>query len=284
MFKLLIAEIKRYLQSICFISEVILLFLIHMIQLKGFLPFISWGTNLLENTSQICIITSILTSIYIGNEFSYKTIQSKILLGYNRQDIYLSYIFSLALGNICLVIIDTIFYTIGSIIWKIPFNQSSTFIIVNTLVFASTIGCISIIACSLSLLLKSKNLLPIILFVISIYFLSQGKRNLNVLTDSKAAFVEAHMENSEDAKELIHDSKGNITDSSRTNLNFRISISPYGQCSYATYISVEQKDEKKDLSFLFKNNPYHLDFLLFNTGWTLSTIFIGIYIFKKQNI
>ena len=46
--KLMIVEIKRYLRSLYYLVVLFILFLIHMLGLKGGVPFLFWGDDFLE--------------------------------------------------------------------------------------------------------------------------------------------------------------------------------------------------------------------------------------------
>ena len=45
--KLMIVEIKRYLRSLYYLVVLFILFLIHMLGLKGGVPFLFWGDDFL---------------------------------------------------------------------------------------------------------------------------------------------------------------------------------------------------------------------------------------------
>ena len=45
-----------------------------MLGLKGGVPFLFWGDDFLENVNFICIVLSLLMSVYICDEFSYGTV------------------------------------------------------------------------------------------------------------------------------------------------------------------------------------------------------------------
>lgn len=49
--KLMIVEIKRYLRSLYYLVVLFILFLIHMLGLKGGVPFLFWGDDFLEKTA-----------------------------------------------------------------------------------------------------------------------------------------------------------------------------------------------------------------------------------------
>ena len=88
--KLMIVEIKRYLRSLYYLVVLFILFLIHMLGLKGGVPFLFWGDDFLENVNFICIVLSLLMSVYICDEFSYGTVQNKLYLGYKKSQIYIA--------------------------------------------------------------------------------------------------------------------------------------------------------------------------------------------------
>lgn len=80
MLKLITAEIKRYISSLHYLVVLIALFLFHVFKIEGriYFIYIHWGNGFLDNINFICIALSILMSIYIGEEFSNRTIQNKM--------------------------------------------------------------------------------------------------------------------------------------------------------------------------------------------------------------
>ena len=75
-----------------------------------------------------------------------------------------------------------------------------------------------------------------------------------------------------------------VSDKVRNRLNAHVMLSPFAQCNYSAYLYIERPEDKPKLSFLFKDNPYHFDFLLSNIVLSSLVILIGANIYKRQNI
>ena len=284
--KLIVAEIKRYISSLYYLVVLIALFLFHVFKIEGriYFIYIHWGNGFLDNMNFICIVLSILTSIYIGEEFSNHTIQNKIYLGYRKSQIYISETIACALGGGSLVLFDSLFNLLTDWIRSSKVEYSISFIIFNTLIFMIVIGTISTIICSLSFLIKRRFITLILLIFIAIFLINNGRRSLALLTDYESFFVEANEENDPASKDLMETFTGELSEKQRKQLNMRITFSPYAQCNYSTYITTETPEEKPQQSLWFKDCKYHIDFVLVDLIFSSLFVAICVNIFKRQNI
>lgn len=131
--KLMIVEIKRYLRSLYYLVVLFILFLIHMLGLKGGVPFLFWGDDFLENVNFICIVLSLLMSVYICDEFSYGTVQNKLYLGYKKSQIYIAEVIACSVCGSSLVLLDSLFYLLGCFLRKQELTHSFSYIMTNTI-------------------------------------------------------------------------------------------------------------------------------------------------------
>lgn len=284
--KLIVAEIKRIVSSLYYLVVLIALFLFHVFKIEGriYFIYIHWGNGFLDNINFICIVLSVLMSVYVGEEFSNHTIQNKIYLGYRKSQIYISGTISCAFGGGSLVLFDSLFYLLTDWIRSGKVGYSLSFIIVNTMIFMIVIGTISAIICSVSFLLKKRLITPILLIFLAIFFINNGRRSLALLTDYESFFVEANEENDSASKDLMETFTGELSEEQRKQLNRKITFSPYAQCNYSTYITTETPEEKPKQSLWFKDCNYHMDFVLADLIFSSLFVVICVNIFKRQNI
>lgn len=286
MLKLIFAEIKRYLSSLYYLIVLFALFLFHAFEIEGgvYFIYIHWGNGFLENINFICIVLSVLMSVYVGEEFSNHTIQNKIYLGYEKSQIYIAETIACALGGGSLVLFDSLVYLLTDWIRGDKIDYSFSFIVSNILIFMVVIGTISVVICSVSFLLKKRLITPILLMFLAIFLINNGRRSLALLTDYESFFVETNEENDPASKDLMDTFKGELSDAQREQLNMKITFSPYSQCNYSSYITTETSEDKLKQSFWFKNCKYHIDFVLADLIFLLLFAVICVNIFKRQNI
>lgn len=282
--KLMIVEIKRYLRSLYYLVVLFILFLIHMLGLKGGVSFLFWGDDFLENVNFICIVLSLLMSVYICDEFSYGTVQNKLYLGYKKSQIYIAEVIACSVCGSSLVLLDSLFYLLGCFLRKQELTHSFSYIMTNTLIFMITIGSVSVIICSFSLLAKKRLITQFLLVFFAIFLINSGRKTLATLTDYESVFVEINEENDPASKDLIESFTEELNATYRTQLNMKITLSPYAQCNFSSYITTERPEDKPKQSFLFKNRDYHIDFVIADVILSLFIILVSVNIFKKQNI
>lgn len=284
MSRLIIAEIKRYLSSVYYLIILIGLFLIHVIGIEGWLPFISWGNEFLDNINAICIVLSFFISLSICDEFHNNTIQNKIFLGYKKSQIYIAETVACAAYGCTLVLFDSLFYLLGNLLWRQEIKYSTSYLTMNTLIFMLTIGCVSVLTCSLSFLIRKRLITQLLLVFIAIFLIENGRSTVGRLTDYESSFVEANEETDPAARDLIENFSEELSETQRFELNMKITLSPYAQCHFASYITTERPEDKTRQSFALKKSPYHVDFIIADIINSIFIIFVSMNIIKKQNI
>lgn len=282
--KLIVAESKRYLKSLYYWVIIFVLFFIHAFGLKGGIPFLFWGDGFLENVNFICIVLSLLMSVYICNEFSYGTIQNKLYLGYKKSQIYIAETIACSVCGSSLVLIDSLFYLLNNFFGKQEISHSFPYIMINTLIFMVTIGSVSVIVCSFSLLTRKRLVTQLLLIFIAMLLINDGRKSLATLTDYESVFVEMNEENAPASKDLMKSFTEELNADYRMQLNRKIALSPYAQCNFSSYIVVERPEDKAKQSFLFKSCDYHVDFVIADVVFSVFIILISVNIFNKQNI
>lgn len=282
--RLMTVEIKRYLSSFYYLIILFILFLIQILGLEGGLPFVFWGNEFLDNVNFICIALSLFMSVHVCEEFANGTIQNKIYLGYKKKQIYIAEVITCMMGGSTLVLFDTLFYLLGSLLRGQKVEYSIPYIVINTLIFMITIASISAIICSLSFLVKKRLITQLLLIFIAIILINSGRRTIAILTDYESVFVEVNEENDPASKDLIESFTEELSDTQRERLNIKITASPYAQCNFSSYITTEKPEDKAKQSFALKKCDYHVDFMIADIILSLLIILVSVNIFKKKNI
>lgn len=282
--RLIMVEIKRYLSSFYYLIIVFSLFFIQILGLEGGIPFVFWGNEFLDNVNFICIVLSLFMSIYVCEEFANGTVQNKIYLGYKKKQIYIAEVTTCMICGSTLVLLDTLFYILGSLIRGQKVEYSISYIAINTLIFMVTIASISAIICSLSFFVKKRLITQLLLIFVAVILINSGRRTIAKLTDYESVFVEINEENDPASKDLIESFTEELSDTQRERLNIKITASPYAQCNFSSYITTEKPEDKAKQSFAFKKCDYHVDFMIADIILSLLIILISANIFKKNNI
>ena len=64
----------------------------------------------------------------------------------------------------------------------------------------------------------------------------------------------------------------------------KVTLSPYAQCNFSSYVTTEREKDKPKQSFLLKKCPYHIDFAVVDVVLSILIVLPSANIFKKQNI
>ena len=287
MSKLIWAEMKRYLISPNFIACIFILIVLNSMHSTGWIPILSnlfyWGDQFMYNNSILAVLLSIIIASYIYKDFFTKTIYSRLILGYSKSQIFIAETLSCGLGSGILVAIGSAIYVLKRRICNEEYALSIDSIIIDTIIFMSSITCIAIIISSFCLLLKKSLITPIFLMCITVLLLQHGTEDISLLTFSESTLAVQNENETDEGKDLI-ETNLRVSDKVRNRLNAHVMLSPFAQCNYSAYLYIERPEDKPKLSFLFKDNPYHFDFLLSNIVLSSLVILIGANIYKRQNI
>ncbi len=282
--KLLLAETKRFLISPYYLIILVALFLIQIIGLQGWLPYLSWGAKFLDNTVILCIALSLFLSLYICDEFVHRTIQNKLILGYSKSNLFMAETIACGIGGSTLILCDTLFYLLGCILRQEKLCFSFSFLFFNTLIFMVVIGCISIFISGFSLIVRKRIFVQVFLVCLSFFLIERGRQTVGPLTRYESVFAENESENAPDSIDFMENYAAYATGSARQVLNFKVTLSPYTQCHFATYVTTEKPETKPDNSLFFKNYPYHIDFILMDIILSIVIISLGVFLFERQSI
>ena len=287
MSKLIWAEMKRYLMSPHFLGTIFILIGLNSIQSTGWIPILSnlffWGDQFMYNNSILAVLLSLIIAAYIYEDFLTKTIHTKLILGYKKSQIFVAETISCGLGSGMLVAVGSTIYVLKRICYKEEIELPIISLFINTVIFMSSLACIAIIISSFSLILKKNLLTPIILVCTTIVMIQHGTEDISLLTFAESTLAIQDENETDEGKDLIATNL-RVSNEVRNKLNAHVMISPYAQCNYSAYLTIERKEDKPQLSFLFKENPFHLDFLLSNIVLSILVILVGANVFKRQNI
>ena len=263
LFLLIKAETKRIILSLNYLSIIAVLVYIHMTRSYGWIPVfkLSYGYGFLDNNLLICVLISLSFSAYIIKEFKTRTIQNKIVLGYNNIELYLSSLIALILASASLVFLDMIFYFFDEFLRKEALSTTLVNGVTNTFIFICTISCIATMICSLCYLIRTK-IAVLLCVIISIISLNTGRTHVATLTAYYSLFTEVNQEISDDETDLLENYTAKPSKELEMNLNRYICISPYEQCYFSTYLPFESYEEKIHHSYFVKNCRYHIDFII----------------------
>lgn len=285
MLRLMYAEMKRFLQSGYYLGIALAFFAIHIIGLEGGVPFVYWGNAFLENVGLLCILLSLFLPLYLSGEFSNRTIQNKVSLGYGKAQIYIAEVMACSIGGASLVFLDSLFYFASALLRRQEMRDSPGYVAANIFIFMMAIAAVSALVSGVGLLLKTRVVAQVMLMVIAICLINSGRQSISILTDSESFFVESREEDDPASQDLIDSFKDRkLSDAARAELNREITLSPYAQCNFATYIPVEKAEDKAKHSMLFPGCPYHIDFAIVDMLFVGIAIFAGAPIFQRQDL
>lgn len=285
--KLIRAELKRYFISPYYLGTVLVLIVLQNSPSNGWIPILSnlffWGDQFMYNTSMSAILLSVLIYIYIYESYITRSVHMKLILGYTKRQIFIAQTVSCGICSGVLVAIGNAIYLLQRTYNKETLELPMESILVNTIIFMTTLACVGVITCSLSMILKKNIFTPLILLCFTVCMIQFGMKDLSLLTFSESTLVIEDENETEEGKFFIANNM-RVSEPVRRLLNFRVMASPYAQCGYSAYLTTERQEDKPNLSFFFNENPYHMDFLLSNILLSISLIGIGSSIFKRQDV
>lgn len=191
--KLMIVEIKRYLRSLYYLVVLFILFLIHMLGLKGGVPFLFWGDDFLENvnfnipyflfnkTTLICIFISINVSLKLSQGLDNRTINNKLFCGYNKSTFYKTELLVGIIEGTLLLLADTISVILLGIFQNYELNISYIDLFINFIIVLIIISTVAIISTILSVLINNRIFSIFIVIGLTLLLLYGGKETVHTL-------------------------------------------------------------------------------------------------------
>lgn len=273
------AELKRMLCSIPMLLGTI--YILYM----NYIPIMKWSYGytvctdsfLFDKIPYFCIMTAILVSLLVGTEFDCRTINNKISLGFSKQKIYLGELLATSSITMFLYIIHCCSIAVfGSIRGYALFSFApyhTFFEAIITLIILETICCI----CTCVVMVFHRRLICVFITVLLTFaLLKSGSFIVSALTQPEYTdmFSEDH---SMQPNPMYPKGKERFRDTAI------LTLSPFAQAEYATYLLYETHDTvKPNSSLIFCNFPYRLDFILIDAIECACITSVGIWIFGKQ--
>ena len=248
---LLRTELCKRLRAIIFICGAIFLLLYNIwdIILTDFGFEVGWSFFLFQKTSIILIFVAINSSLNISQDICGKTVNNKIILGYNIRDIYNTQIIVGIVEALSLFVIDT----------------------ASIIIFFISITVISIFITMLAVVIPNRILSLFIIVGISLVLFQKGDDlSINLIQPAQTIFYNE----SEDIAPI--DNPLYVKGGKRDLYNLELLVSPYAQVQYEKFLLFEEKEQKISSSLILKHIPYHLEFIfvgisemliLYNIGW-----------------
>ena len=270
---LLRTELCKRLRAIIFICGAIFLLLYNIcdIILTDFGFEVGWSFFLFQKTSIILIFVAINSSLNISQDICGKTVNNKIILGYNIRDIYNTQIIVGIVEALSLFVIDTASIIIFSLIKNFSPDVRISTLIINLIIVIISITVISIFITMLAVVIPNRILSLFIIVGISLVLFQKGDDlSINLIQPAQTIFYNE----SEDIAPI--DNPLYVKGGKRDLYNLELLVSPYAQVQYEKFLLFEEKEQKISSSLILKHIPYHLEFIfvgisemliLYNIGW-----------------
>ncbi|MEE1101177.1 MAG: hypothetical protein U0K86_06825 [Agathobacter sp.] len=277
--QLLKAELKRRLSSFIFFCEIALIIGINFIQIiwSEFGFQVDTGYFVFQNFKIICILIAINSCLQIGQEFENHTINNKLYVGFSKSEFYKYEMVVGIIETVILFLFDTLSVIIMSSIQKFTPITLSSKIILNSLAVIIALTVVSCLSTTLAVIIKYRIVSVFIIIGLSILLLNVGYSSARSLMQPPKTTLF-----SLDGK--LCENPLYVTGSTRTLHNLHINISPYGQATYACYLSTETQKEKYNNSLFFKKNSWHIEFVLIDILELIIIYAVGLYILKRRDL
>ena len=274
--KMFFMEFKRAIISplLWIVACILIMLNIFGMVLNSYGFTITASTFLFYNTPVICIFLSIFIPLHIGQEFEVRTINNKIIAGYNRKQIYITEMIISIICGCFLLFVDICSIIVLAIIVKLPFGITFTELFVECIM---CFICITVIATLFTMItmITHKQLRSIAIALgLTILGLQLGGNTVSAL--KQEAY---HVEKDGTTVENILYLDG----FKRTMANGHMLFSPFAQVKYHPDMRNETIDMKSQNSLLLKNVSTIGEFSIMNFIEMIIFTQVGLFIFKKQD-
>lgn len=279
MYKLIKAELKRRLSSLIFIGTIVFILIYNFMTIMR----TSYGfevdvTNFLFKKSiLLCIFLAVHITLQISQEIDGRTINNKLFYGYSKTDCYHVAIITAITEGVILVLVDIISIVAMCTIEGYKANPLNRQFIINYFIIIIIFITVAMITTILSFLINYRLISVFIVMAITLLLLQAGKETVSIL-------IQPAQTTRFNTEGMLEDNPLYVEGTERLAHNAHLFSSPYAQICYVSHLLVEEQTMKLDNSFIMKNFPYHIEFILSDTMWCLLFYFGGIYLFKKRNL
>ena len=129
----------------------------------------------------------------------------------------------------------------------------------------------------LSILINYRLISVFIVMAITLLLLQAGRETVSSL-------IQPAQTTRFNTEGILEDNPLYIEGTERLAYNVHLFSSPYAQICYIDHLLTEKETMKFDNSFIMKNIPYHIEFIVSDAMWCLLFYFGGLYLFKKRNL
>lgn len=277
--KLLRAELVRRMVSAIYIAECIFFLVYNFLEIGG--SVYGFEVNipyfLFNKVSLISICIAINVSLKISQELDNRTINNKIFCGYSKQTLYKTEIVAGIIEGIVLVLVDTVSVIVIGKIKQYAINKSYIDLIVNFMIVVIIVSTVAVISTVLTIIIKKRIFSILIIIGLTCFFLYSGTETVKTLYQPKETTL---FSTEGEARENPLYVEG----MERTVHKAHLLFSPYAQANYTSYLLHEENNEKINNSLILKNSPYHFEFVIIDILEGGILCFVGMYLFKKQNL
>lgn len=277
MSKLLRAELLRRMVSAIYIAECIFLLVYNFGEIGGSvygfevdIPYF-----LFNKVSFISICIAINVSLKVSQELDNRTINNKIFCGYSKQTLYKTELAAGIIEGVVLALIDTVSVIVIGEIKQYAINKSYIDLIVNFMIVVIIVSTVAVISTVLTIIIKKRIFSILIVIGLTCFFLYSGTETVNTLYQPK----ETTLFSIEARENPLY-----VEGMERTVHKAHLLFSPYAQANYTSYLLHEENNEKMNNSLILKNSPYHFEFIIIDILEGGILCFVGMYLFKKQNL
>lgn len=275
--KLLRAELLRRMVSAIYIAECIFLLVYNFLEIGG--SVYGFEVNipyfLFNKVSLISICIAINVSLKVSQELDNRTINNKIFCGYSKQTLYKTELVAGIIEGIVLALIDTVSVIVIGEIKQYAINKSYIDLLVNFMIVVLIVSTVAVISTVLTIIIKKRIFSILIVIGLTCFFLYSGTETVKTLYQPK----ETTLFSTEARENPLY-----VEGRERTVHKAHLLFSPYAQANYTSYLLHEENNEKMNNSLILKNSPYHFEFIIIDILEGGILCFVGMYLFKKQNL
>lgn len=275
--KLLRAELVRRMVSAIYIAECIFFLVYNFLEIGG--SVYGFEVNipyfLFNKVSLISICIAINVSLKISQELDNRTINNKIFCGYSKQTLYKTEIVAGIIEGIVLVLVDTVSVIVIGKIKQYAINKPYIDLLVNFMIVVLIVSTVAVISTVLTIIIKKRIFSILIVIGLTCFFLYSGTETVKTLYQPK----ETTLFSTEARENPLY-----VEGMERTVHKAHLLFSPYAQANYTSYLLHEENNEKMNNSLILKNSSYHFEFIIIDILEGGILCFVGMYLFKKQNL
>lgn len=276
---LLRAELSRRCMSILFIGELLYLAAHNLLQIIGS----SYGFDmsvsyfLYDNTPTLCIFVSAISSVQISQELDGRTIDNKLLAGFDKRTFFKAEVICSVIQGILLLLTDTIFVILLSTVSGYPVDISLHTFCANLLVTLTAVSTVAVISAVFSCMLSHRLISICIVVGVALLLLYCGQNTVQALEQPSQTDIY-------NTEHIMQTNPLYISGDRRAAYKFHLAASPYAQAVYANSMQNETTADQISNSLFLREMPFHLDFIIVDLGEGLLLCMAGVRLFERKDL